>query len=199
MTFRWTDLGMRVETVNPVPLDEWSMCCVLRRRNDEPPGCASTSTANRSELKVLFDQLLWPIDTKKHPWRVGAGGGLRFKGSVDDVRVYVARSRPTKSAALTVLRLDRFAGAHRRRHSARLRSTTSCACAFSKRRASEGSAASGRQSRTAERGTQGSSSTRIPTVMVMEERRGRRDTFVLKRGAYDAPGEKVSAGRRRHS
>jgi len=31
----------------------------------------------------------------------------------------------------------------------------------------------------------------IPTVMVMQERPERRDTFILKRGAYDVPGEKV--------
>src|SRR5262249_17693597 len=31
----------------------------------------------------------------------------------------------------------------------------------------------------------------IPTVMVMQERPQRRDTFLLKRGAYDAPGEQV--------
>src|SRR5207302_8733054 len=35
---------------------------------------------------------------------------------------------------------------------------------------------------------------RIPTVMVMAESARPRDTFVLKRGAYDSPGEKVTAG-----
>ena len=34
----------------------------------------------------------------------------------------------------------------------------------------------------------------IPTVMVMQELPNRRDTFILKRGAYDAPGEKVTTG-----
>src|SRR5262249_1375253 len=34
----------------------------------------------------------------------------------------------------------------------------------------------------------------IPTVMVMKEMDSPRQTFVLKRGAYDAPGEKVSCG-----
>ncbi|MBI5087196.1 MAG: DUF1553 domain-containing protein, partial [Acidobacteria bacterium] len=31
----------------------------------------------------------------------------------------------------------------------------------------------------------------VPTVMVMKEREDRRETFLLKRGAYDAPGEPV--------
>jgi hypothetical protein len=35
---------------------------------------------------------------------------------------------------------------------------------------------------------------KIPTVMVMQESDTPRETFVLKRGAYDAPGEKVTAG-----
>src|SRR5207302_8515940 len=34
----------------------------------------------------------------------------------------------------------------------------------------------------------------FPTVMVMAERPERRDTFVLTRGAYNAPDEKVQAG-----
>jgi hypothetical protein len=34
----------------------------------------------------------------------------------------------------------------------------------------------------------------IPTVMVMEEMAERRPTFLLKRGAYDAPGDAVSPG-----
>src|SRR5262249_29523643 len=32
----------------------------------------------------------------------------------------------------------------------------------------------------------------MPTVMVMKEREDRRDSFILKRGAYDAQGEKVT-------
>jgi hypothetical protein len=35
---------------------------------------------------------------------------------------------------------------------------------------------------------------RIPSVMVMADSPTPRDTFLLKRGAYDAPGEKVTAG-----
>ncbi len=34
----------------------------------------------------------------------------------------------------------------------------------------------------------------LPTVMVMQERPQPRDTFLLVRGAYDKPGEKVSSG-----
>jgi len=34
----------------------------------------------------------------------------------------------------------------------------------------------------------------FPTVMVMEERPARKDTFLLLRGAYDKPGEKVEPG-----
>ena len=34
----------------------------------------------------------------------------------------------------------------------------------------------------------------LPTVMVMQEMESRRDTFVLKRGQYDQPGERVEPG-----
>ena len=36
----------------------------------------------------------------------------------------------------------------------------------------------------------------LPTLMVMEETPQPRPTFLLKRGAYDAPGEKVERGSR---
>ena len=35
---------------------------------------------------------------------------------------------------------------------------------------------------------------KIPTTMVMQEMAKPRDTFVLMRGSYDKPGEKVTAG-----
>ena len=34
----------------------------------------------------------------------------------------------------------------------------------------------------------------LPTVMVMQERDTPRDTFLLLRGAYDKPGDKVTPG-----
>src|SRR4029077_6548689 len=39
------------------------------------------------QLNVLFEDLNWPMDFKL-PLRIGAGGGLRFQGAIQDVRIY---------------------------------------------------------------------------------------------------------------
>jgi len=44
-------------------------------------------------------------------------------------------------------------------------------------------------------GRRARNSSKLPTTMVMEELPTPRDTFVLKRGTYDKPGDKVEPGR----
>ena len=55
--------------------------------------------ATTQKLNVLFDELTWPMDLKL-PLRIGAGGGLRFEGAIDDVRVY--RVALTSEQAATI-------------------------------------------------------------------------------------------------
>jgi len=50
-------------------------------------------------LKVLFDDLSWPMDFK-FPLRIGAGAGLRFKGAIDEVRVYKIALTPEQAAMI---------------------------------------------------------------------------------------------------
>ncbi len=188
VTFRWTDLAMRVETENPVALGEWQHVAVTYDGGMKASGVRMYVNGVPQPLKILFDQLIWPIDNKE-PWRIGAGGGLRFRGSIDEVRVYsraleeneihaVAQTDPVGRIAaiprdartvaqqdtLTLCYLDRFAP-------------------LSVQRARSALVAAER-----ERNRYYES---IATVMVMKERERPRDTFVLKRGAYDAPGDKV--------
>jgi hypothetical protein len=125
------------------------------------------------ELKVLFDQLLWPIDTKKHPWRIGAGGGLRFKGLVDDVRVYDRVLTEEEALALSA---SGAAAEKAKRHLAFYEMNPIPAMTKLEEAIKE------RDSYLAS----------LPTVMVMKESETPRQAFVLKRGAYDAPGDKVS-------
>jgi hypothetical protein len=174
VTFRWTDLAMRVETVKPLPIGTWSHVSVSYDGGMRARGVRMYVNGEPQELKVLFDQLLWPIDTKKHPWRVGAGGGLRFKGAVDAVRVYDRVLTPEEALALSG---NGVAAQKARLHLAFIETNpiparTSLAAALQERDKFIES---------------------LPTVMVMQESSEKRQTHVLKRGAYDAPGEKVDA------
>jgi hypothetical protein len=167
MTFRWTDLAMRVETVKPLPLGQWSHVAVSYDGNMRAKGVRMYVNGEPQELKVLFDYLLWPMDTKKHPWRIGAGGGLMFTGSVEDVRVYDRVVEPEAVLAL--------AG------SAEARSRV----CFYESNPIFIQLLAAKQERDKFRAT-------IPTVMVMKEAEQPRQAYILKRGAYDAPGEPVS-------
>ena len=187
--FRWTDLGMRVETAEPLKIGEWQHVAVTYDGGMKASGVRMYVNGEPLKMKVLFDQLLWPIDTKE-PWRIGAGGGMRFKGLIDDVRIYdralsgeeigvvalldpvsqIAARAPTARTArerdkLRLCFLERFAKPRIRKAEAEL-----------------GGAVKERKSFY----------DTIPTIMVMKEMDKPRDSFILKRGAYDAPLAKVT-------
>jgi hypothetical protein len=191
VTFRWTDLAMRVETVNPVPLSKWSHVAVSYDGGKRASGVRMYIDGRPQELKILFDQLLWPIDTKKHPWRVGAGGGLRFKGAVDDVRVYSRVLSSDEVGALTVREsVDSIA---RMKTSSRTTAQNDklrlCFLETGAPADVKTTLASLRSART----DRSKFLETIPSVMVMQDAKETRQAYVLKRGAYDAPGDKVSA------
>ena len=117
-------------------------------------------------MKILFDQNLEPIHHPKTPLRIGAGGGLRFTGTIEDVRVYDRPLEATEAAVIASGNEPRGA----------------CRDSPGARRA----AALRRERKEFD--------DKIPSVMVMADSPSPRDTFLLKRGAYDAPGEKVTAG-----
>ena len=176
--FRWTDLGMRVETANPVPLlDAWHHVTVtydgsMKARD----GHVNIYLDGVSQpLKILFDQNLWPLQHKAQ-LRIGAGGGdaMRFRGEISAVRIYDRVLAPAEiAAALGLDPADRLRYAFLERGLSKplrdiyYRSVTAAA------------------ERDAYLAT-------VPTAMVMQEGPPR-DAFILRRGAYDARGEKVTA------
>jgi hypothetical protein len=188
--FRWTDLGMRLETEESLKPDEWQQIAVTYDGGMKASGVRIWVDGKPQKLKILFDQLLWPIDNKE-PWRIGAGAGLRFKGSIDDVRVYDRALNPAEVEALrSPERIDVLAAkpvqarTGPEAHNLRLCFLEKFAPSKIQRALTELTQL--RQERKKFNET-------IPTVMVMKERDEVRDTFILKRGAYDAPLDKVSA------
>lgn len=189
VTFRWTDLALRVETARALKLGQWQHVAVSYDGNMKAAGVRMYIDGQPQELKVLFDQLLWPISTKE-PWRAGAGGGLRFKGLIGDVRVYkraLAREEvgvvalPQTLAECARVAPDDRTPAHREK----LRLCFLERYAPSKiQRARAAMAQVQRQRDTFYES--------IPTVMTMQEAEQPRQAFVLKRGAYDAHGDPVS-------
>ncbi|MEJ7607326.1 MAG: DUF1549 domain-containing protein, partial [Bryobacteraceae bacterium] len=99
VTFRYTDLAMRVETEEPLGPNDWQHVAVTYDGGMRAAGVRMFVNGEPRKLKVLFDQLLWPIESKE-PWRIGAGGGLRFNGSIRDVSVFDRALSPDEIAVL---------------------------------------------------------------------------------------------------
>lgn len=165
MVFRWTDLGMRVETRDPLPAGEHAVMAVYDGKR-KPSGVHIYVDGVEQPLKVLFNEMSWPIDSKE-PFRIGAGGGKRFKGEIRDVAVWKRALRPEDLSDRYVAWLELAAPKKVRKQ-----------------------VAAGKRLR---RDLEDYRAT-IPTVMVMQDQPGIRKNRLLKRGAYDQPGEEVTPG-----
>jgi hypothetical protein len=163
---RFTDLGIRVESVAPVTMRQRQHVMVAYDGGRSASGVHIYLNGQAVPVKVLFDQNLEPIRHPKTPLRIGAGGGLRFTGTIEDVRIYDRSLEASEAAIIASGKEPEPPGEIRRAH--------------------EELAALRRERKEFD--------AKIPSVMVMADSPTPRDTFLLKRGAYDAPGEKVTAG-----
>ncbi|MBM3775246.1 MAG: DUF1549 domain-containing protein, partial [Acidobacteria bacterium] len=190
-TRRWTDISLRLQTKRPLELSRWHHVAMTYNARRKGEKVRIYANGESQPVEVLFDELVSPV-TDKEPFRIGAGGGNRFRGSIDDVRVYNRALAPEEAAVLPVLATAAEIAAKppSRRSPAEARKLAACFLET----ASPDRIQTARRDwlRAASRRDEYSES--VPTVMVMQEMEKPRDTFILKRGAYDAPGEKVSAG-----
>ena len=166
--FRWTDLGMRVETAQPITLGTSHRIVATYDGKRKPSGVHVYVDGIERELKVLFNEMSWPIESRE-PFRIGAGGGKRFQGEIRDVAVW-KRALPIEEPTTRrnyFAYLDLAAPAGIKKSLANLRS--------------------------AQRERDKYFAT-IPTVMVMKDQPGVRKSYLLKRGAYDQHGDEVQPG-----
>jgi len=191
VTFRWDDIALRVETVRALNLHEWQHVLVTYDGNRKASGVRMYVNGQPQETKVLFDELMAPLRAKA-PLRIGAGGGMRFQGLISDVRVY-RNALSADQAAVLALRdsLPAIADVPPAKRSKPQED---------KLRFCFVETAAPKEIRNAHLEWGARQSQRdsfyksIPTLMVMEDSPEPRATFVLKRGAYDNPGEKVTPG-----
>jgi hypothetical protein len=188
--FRWTDLGMRVETADRLKLGEWQHVLVTYDGGMRASGVAIYVNGKAVETRILFDSMLWPIEVKQ-PLRIGAGNGLRFTGAIDEVRIWRRALNAREAATVALLQpLNDLAAKPPAARSAAERDQLRMAFLHldAPRRVRRALA----NQRTAQDDRDRFYDS-IPTVMVMQEREGApRQAYVLQRGAYDAPGDPVS-------
>lgn len=191
-TFRWTDLGMRLETKQPLAMNQWHHVAVTYDGKRKPAGVKLYVDGVSQEINVLFNEMSWPLGSSK-PFRIGAGEGPedRFHGAIADVRIYNRALSAEEVGVLPVLEtVPQIAAiSPAKRTPAQANKLAFC---FLDQYAPQGV----QEARHAVAVTQEARDqyfASIPTVMVMKEG-PQRDAFILKRGAYDMHGDKVSAG-----
>jgi hypothetical protein len=172
---RWTDLGIRVESAAPVALHQRQHVAVTYDGERKAAGVRIYVNGEPVAVKVLFDQNTEPIHHPKTPLRIGAGAGLRFTGTIEDVSIWKRALGPEEAAIVAGEPAAKRAAWYLEREAPP-----------EIRRAHDELAALLRERKEF--------FAQIPSVMVMADSATPRDTFLLKRGAYDAPGEKVTAG-----
>ncbi len=190
---RWLDDALRGESRRALEPDRWQHLLAVYDASRTAAGVALFIDGEAWPLNTQLDALNQTFTTKE-PLRIGGGGGPegRFRGDLDEVRIYAgvlgveqSRRLASREPLAEILRTDparRTPG-----QAGKLRDyflDRVAAAEFQQ-------AWKWRDDLAAARKQLADS---VSTVMVMEELPSQRPTFVLRRGEYDKPGEQVSPG-----
>ncbi|HEY3835259.1 MAG TPA: DUF1553 domain-containing protein [Bryobacteraceae bacterium] len=189
--FRWSDLGLRLETEDPVKLHQWQHVLVTYDGGMKAAGVHIYVDGKPQKLNVLFDELIWPLKHKR-PFRIGAGAGLRFEGDIADVRVYNRELTPREAAVVPLLDPVPQIAAMAANTRSQEQSDKLRYCFLETALPPE--MHSVRTEMLSAKSEYDAYLRTVPTTMVMRDMNPPRDTFILKRGAYDAHGDKVEPG-----
>ena len=189
-TKRWSDLGLRLETEEPLELNRWQHVLMTYDGKRKADGLKLYVNGESQRKRVLFDKMLWPM-AGPEPFRIGAGEGStdRFQGYIDEVRVYRRMLSPEEAAVLALRRTvsEIATSSPEARSPAEANKLRFCFLdQYAPAEVEEARHSLAKRQRDRREFLES-----IPSVMVMKERETPRETFFLKRGAYDAPGARV--------
>ncbi|HKX30310.1 MAG TPA: DUF1549 domain-containing protein, partial [Blastocatellia bacterium] len=195
MVFRWGEDTLRVETADPVPLKQWHHVAVIFDGTKTWEDRLRIYLDGQSQrLKFNQRNFFLLAGNTKNTLKIGAGGGprFRFRGALDEVRLYSRALDPDEIAVLastdSLEKIASIPAADRTRlQSLELDGAFVSEAAPPELKEAVQSLIDLKRQRLKFEDT-------VPTLMVMEELPEPRPAFVLKRGAYDAPGEQVGRG-----
>jgi uncharacterized protein DUF1553/uncharacterized protein DUF1549/concanavalin A-like lectin/glucanase superfamily protein/cytochrome c len=189
----WADDAIRVAAEERLEPGKWHHVLATYNGSRLASGAQIYLDGRPQKLKVYYDLLIEPIKNEE-PLRIGgdADSEQRFHGLIDEVRIYdkvlppseigVLASSASLEAIAKIPSRERSEAQHNKLLWAFLDKWAPQEIRQMWHRVNELK----EQKRKLEES--------FPTVMVMQERETPRETFLLKRGAYDAPGEKVTRG-----
>ncbi len=195
MVFRWGEDTLRVETEKALALKQWHHVAVVfdgtKAWDDR-----TRVYINGQEDKLKFNQrnFFLLFGGTKDTLKIGAGGGpdFRFKGALDEVRLYSRALTRDETAILACAdSLEKIAAIPKagrtRPQEMKLHEAFLAQAAPVELKQAYNKLAELKKQKQIFEDT-------ITTLMVMEELPEPRPAFLLKRGAYDAQGERVERG-----
>jgi hypothetical protein len=193
MLVRVLDDGVSVETTDRLELNKRHYIAATYDGSRFAEGVAIYVNGQRQKLKVNLDEMNQHFSVND-PLRIGAsaGPGPRFRGSIDDVRVYNRALEPAEVAILATsdslkVIAARAVSERTQAENDKLRLAFLDRYAPLKIRKIWHKLVALREERTVLLDS-------FPTLMVMQEMEQPRATHLLVRGAYDKPGTRVRAG-----
>jgi hypothetical protein len=198
ITSNWVNDAIRVETERALEPKAWRHIAVTYSGSRMAEGIHVYIDGHLEKTKVLLDTLYRPFRNAgkifDEPFRIGTGWGpeRRFRGRIGEVRVY---SRVLDDRDLAVLALGESVNDIAREPEAQRSRVEEVAL----RSAYLATAAPAEIRKLSEQldallDERAKLEISFPTVMVMAESNPPKSTFLLVRGAYDHPGEKVTPG-----
>jgi hypothetical protein len=187
------DDAIRLESRRPLEPGSWHHVLFTYDGSRVASGVTLYVDGKREPLTVLLDDLNQTFQTKG-PLRIGAGGGGtqgQFRGAIDDVRIYdVPLQEDEVETIATPEPINAIAGLPaEERTEAQARKLRM----YYLEHVAPLSFREARNRVLALRRSREELWERVPTTMVMQEMATPRPTFLLARGQYDKPGERVDA------
>jgi hypothetical protein len=195
MIFRWGEDALRVETERALPVKRWYHVAVVFDGTKAWEDRIGIYVDGKPE-KLKFNQRNFFLffGTPGNTLKIGAGGGprYRFRGALDELLVYNRALAADEIAILacadSLEEIAAIPAAKRTRiQSLKIQRAFVSLAPMEELKLADKKLIDLKQQRLKFEDA-------IPTLMVMEELPEPRQTFLLKRGAYDAPGERVSRG-----
>ena len=191
LTSVWADDSFRVETENALPPHQWHHVIATFDSTQPHEKVRLYINGQRQRLKINNGRLFRTFGDTGASLRIGGGAGpeWRFKGMIDDMRIYKSLPDDNEVAMLACAdSLERIAAIppSKRTHAQRLK----IQYAWLERAAPAEARTAWMKVRTLKQQRTKFESA-FSTIMVMQELPAPRPAYILKRGAYDAPAEKV--------
>ncbi|MGH9799589.1 MAG: DUF1553 domain-containing protein, partial [Blastocatellia bacterium] len=187
----WADDSFRVETADKLPLNQWHHFVAMFNGSESLDKAKIYVNGREAKLNVIHGRLFRTFGDAKRTLKFGAGGGAayRFKGRLDEIRIYKALPEDDEIAVLACADpLEKIAAVPPSKRT--LAQQLKMQGAFLESAAPAEAKHLWQQLSELKRQRLNLES-EFSTLMVMQETAEPRPAYVLRRGAYDQPVEKA--------